>query len=482
MRPRFNMADPGEHGVEQRQSWHAISVDDTLALLQSDNQGLDTAESRQRLAEHGPNRLPVAKGPGLWLRFLRQFKSLLIYVLLGAAALNPALGHGLDAAVIMGVVLVNAAIGFVQEGKAEKALEAIRSMIDPKAPVLRAGERHTVRAEEIVPGDTVLIEAGDRVPAELRLVRAHNLRIDEAALTGESVAVGKSIVPVAPESGLGDRRSMAFSGTLVSAGQAAGVALGHKGTEAAKEAAEMVLADDNFASIVAAVREGRTVYDNLKKVIAWTLPTNVGEAMTILGAIGFGLALPITPVQILWVNMITAVALGLALAFEPTEPGTMQRRPRPAGTAILSGELVCPIGFVSALFVAGAFGVFFWAISRDLPIEAARTLVVNTLVVFEIFYLFSIRFVHGTSLTWRGILGTPAVLIGVGVAVLGQLLFTYAPFMQAVFATSPVAVLDGLAVIGTGVVLLVIMESEKALRRAILGRGDLSILRPYGRR
>ena len=115
-----------------------------------------------------------------------------------------------------------------------------------------------------------------------------------------------------------------------------GVAMGGKGTEAAKEAAEMVLADDNFASIVAAVREGRTVYDNLLKVIAWTLPTNGGEALTIIAAIALGLALPITPVQILWINMITAVALGLTLAFEPTEPGTMQRPPRAPGQPILT--------------------------------------------------------------------------------------------------------------------------------------------------
>ena len=119
-----------------------------------------------------------------------------------------------------------------------------------------------------------------------------------------------------------------------------GVAMGGKGTEAAKEAAEMVLADDNFASIVAAVREGRTVYDNLIKVIGWTLPTNGGEAMAIIAAIAFGLALPITPVQILWINMVTAVALGLTLAFEPTEPGTMRRPPRAPGQPILSGFLL----------------------------------------------------------------------------------------------------------------------------------------------
>jgi NADP-dependent 3-hydroxy acid dehydrogenase YdfG len=136
-----------------------------------------------------------------------------------------------------------------------------------------------------------------------------------------------------------------------------GVAMGRKGTEAAKEASEMVLADDNFASIVAAVREGRTVYDNLTKVIAWTLPTNGGEAFTIILAIAFGLTLPVTAIQILWINMVTAVALGLTLAFEPTEAGTMARPPRRSREALLSGRLLWRILFVSALMVVGTMGV-----------------------------------------------------------------------------------------------------------------------------
>jgi magnesium-transporting ATPase (P-type) len=180
-----------------------------------------------------------------------------------------------------------------------------------------------------------------------------------------------------------------------------GVAMGIKGTEAAKEASEMVLADDNFASIVDAVREGRTVYDNLKKVIAWTLPTNGGQSFAIIAAILFGVTLPVTPVQILWVNMITAVTLGLTLAFEPTEPGAMRRPPRAPDEPFLSGFLVWRIVFVSVLFVIGAFGVFFWTLERGLPLELARTMVVNTIVVMQIFYLFSIRYAHGPSLTWQ---------------------------------------------------------------------------------
>ncbi|MEX2366619.1 MAG: HAD-IC family P-type ATPase, partial [Pseudohongiellaceae bacterium] len=161
----------------------------------------------------------------------------------------------------------------------------------------------------------------------------------------------------------------------------AGIAMGKKGSEAAKEAAELILVDDNFASIVAAVREGRTVYDNLKKVISWTLPTNAGEAMTIIAALLLGMTLPITPIQILWINLITAITLGIALAFEPTEENTMRRPPRARHESLLNGELVWYIVLVSLLFLCGVFGAFYYAISQNYSIELARTIALNTLVV-----------------------------------------------------------------------------------------------------
>ena len=248
-----------------------------------------------------------------------------------------------------------------------------------------------------------------------------------------------------------------------------GISMGGKGTEAAKEASQMVLADDNFASIVAAVREGRTVYDNISKVIAWTLPTNGGEAMTIILAILFGMTLPVTAVQILWVNMITAVALGLTLAFEPTEAGTMRRPARPAGQPLLSGRLLWRILFVSVLMVAGTFGIYAWAAARDLGIETARTMVVNAIVVMEIFYLFSVRHVHGTSLTWRGVLGTPAVLIGVATVTGAQFAFTYLPWMNGVFGSRPVSLADGFAIVAVGVALLLVVETEKRVAARFFG-------------
>jgi magnesium-transporting ATPase (P-type) len=244
-----------------------------------------------------------------------------------------------------------------------------------------------------------------------------------------------------------------------------GVAMGGNGTEAAKEAAEMVLADDNFASIVAAVREGRTVYDNLKKVIGWTLPTNGGESLFIIAAVVSGATLPITAVQILWINMVTAITLGLALAFEPTEPTAMRRPPRAPTEPLLSGLLIWRVVLVSVLFVIGAFGMFEWAQARGMSIEEARTIVVNTIVVMEIFYLFSVRYLHMTSVSWQGILGTPAVLISVAAVTAAQFAFTYVPVMNNLFGTRPLSLADGLVIVGVGLALLAVLELEKQLRR-----------------
>ncbi|HUF57271.1 MAG TPA: HAD-IC family P-type ATPase, partial [Thermohalobaculum sp.] len=206
-------------------AWHALEAEEVLARRETSSAGLSEAEAARRLEVHGPNRLPGARRQSPLARFLLQFHNTLIYVLIAAGLLAAAIGHGTDAAVIFAVVLLNALIGFVQEGRAERALDAIRGMIDPSASVLRDGRRLTVAADRVVPGDIVLIEAGDRVPADLRLLRARGVRVDEAALTGESVPVEKAPAPVEPGAPLGDRLSMAFSGTFVAAGQGQGVAV-----------------------------------------------------------------------------------------------------------------------------------------------------------------------------------------------------------------------------------------------------------------
>ena len=204
-------------------AWHAQPTDEVQRQLQAHTGGLSDAEVQRRLAQHGPNRLAPPKRRGPLLRFLLQFHNILLYVMLGAALITAALGHWVDTGVLLAAVLVNAIIGFIQEGKAESALEAIRSMLSPHATVLRDGQRRDIDAAELVPGDRVLLASGDRVPADLRLVEVRELRVDEAALTGESLPVDKDTQPVAADAALGDRSGMAYSGTLVVYGQAAGV-------------------------------------------------------------------------------------------------------------------------------------------------------------------------------------------------------------------------------------------------------------------
>jgi magnesium-transporting ATPase (P-type) len=302
--------------------------------------------------------------------------------------------------------------------------------------------------------DSELARAVERVSVFARTSPEHKLRIVRALQAdGAIVAMTGDGVNDAPALKQAD----------------VGTAMGRKGTAAAREAAEMVLLDDNFASIVAAVSEGRTVYDNIRKVIAWTLPTNGGEAFAVIVAILLGFSLPMSATQILWVNLILTVTLGLVLAFEPPEPGVMDRPPRDAAAPLLSPFLVWRVALVSVLMAAAGLFVFLFALGRGDELAYARTLVVNMIVVAEIFYLFNVRYLHMRSLTFRGALGTPAVLLAIAAVVAGQLAFTYAPFMQDIFDSRPVRFVDGAAIIALGIGLMLLLEAEKvAMRR--LGR------------
>jgi len=250
----------------------------------------------------------------------------------------------------------------------------------------------------------------------------------------------------------------------------AGVAMGLKGSEAAKEAAEVVLADDNFASIAAAVEQGRTVYANIKKVVSWTLPTNAGEALTIIVAMLAGLPYPITPVQILWVNMITAVTLGMALAFEPTDKDTMKKPPRPRGQALIQPALVWQIMLVGSLFFLAVFSIYQYAIEAGHEVEYARTQAMNMLVGLEIFYLFFIRTMHRRSISLSGIRGTRVVWSAVGFVVIAQLAICYIPVLQTVFGTRAPDITDNLLIVLTGIVMLIVLEMEKVIRLNVYAR------------
>ncbi|MFZ1679460.1 MAG: HAD-IC family P-type ATPase, partial [Rhizobiaceae bacterium] len=246
----------------------------------------------------------------------------------------------------------------------------------------------------------------------------------------------------------------------------AGIAMGLKGSEAAKEAAQLVLADDNFATIVSAVREGRTVHDNIRKVIRFELPTSAGEALTIAVALLLGLALPITAVQILWINLITTVTLGLALAFEPTEDNTMRRPPRRRDEPLMNGDLIWHVVFVSMLFLAAVFGITAYALDKGHSVELARTMALNMLAVLEIFHLFFIRNLHGTSLTLKAARGTKVVWACVIAVTLAQFAVTYLPPLQVVFGTVDVPLIDGVLIVAVGVVFFAVIEVEKQIRLA----------------
>jgi magnesium-transporting ATPase (P-type) len=216
-----------------------------------------------------------------------------------------------------------------------------------------------------------------------------------------------------------------------------GVAMGRRGTDAAREAADLVLTDDNFASIARAVREGRTVFDNIKKSLLFILPTNGGEAGVILLAIFAGLALPVTAGQILWVNMVTTVTLALALAFEPAEAGVMRRPPRAPSEPLVTHVLLLRIVYVSLLMIAVTLIVYEWELARGSGIETARTAAVNMLVLGELVYLYNVRRFTGHAFSIETLTQNRAATWACAALITLQLLFTYLPVMQRLFHSAP---------------------------------------------
>jgi cation-transporting ATPase F len=249
-----------------------------------------------------------------------------------------------------------------------------------------------------------------------------------------------------------------------------GIAMGRAGTEAAKEASDMVLTDDNFATIEAAVEEGRGVFDNLTKFIVWTLPTNLGEGLVILAAIAAGVTLPILPVQILWINMTTAVLLGLTLSFEAKEPGIMMRRPRDPKTPILTRELIWRIILVGGLLTALAFGIFEWELRGGASVAQARTAAVNVFVIVELFYLFNCRSLT-KSMFQIGLFSNPWLFGGVTLMIILQIVYTYVPAMNWMFHSAPIGIEPWGRIVAAGVFLYLVIGVEKWLRRkAVVGR------------
>ncbi len=300
-----------------------------------------------------------------------------------------------------------------------------------------------------------LAEVVARIDVYARVSPEHKLRLVQALQTrGEIVAMTGDGVNDAPALKRAD----------------VGVAMGVSGTEVAKEAAEMVLADDNFASIVNAIEEGRTVYDNLRKTLLFIMPTNGAEAFTLVTAIALGIVLPILPVQILWVNMVTAVTLALALAFEPAEADVLRRPPRDPRAPIFPGYFLWRTALVTTIFTAGTLGMFLWEQAQGASLEASRTAAVTMLVVFEAFYLLNSRYLLAAAWPHQALRGNRYVPLAIGAVLVLQLLYIYAPFMQALFHSAP---LDG--GVWTKIMLAafsayVLVEFEKGVVRVFRGR------------
>ena len=297
--------------------------------------------------------------------------------------------------------------------------------------------------------DEQLIDAAERTSVFARVSPEQKLRLVEALQArGHVVAMTGDGVNDAPALKQAD----------------IGVAMGITGTDVSKEAADMVLTDDNFAAIEAAVEEGRTVFDNLTKIIAWTLPTNLGEGLVILAAILIGAVLPILPIQILWINLTTAVVLGLVLAMEAREPDIMRRPPRDPRTPILTRTLLWRILLVGALIMVAAFTLFELELSLGAGVNQARTVAVNAVIVIEMFYLFSCRSLTQSAFK-IGFFSNRWVFIGVAGMLILQLLFTYVPLMNQLFSSSPISLADWSYILSFSLVGYLIVELDKWLRR-----------------
>ncbi|MDK9724972.1 MAG: cation-transporting P-type ATPase [Sterolibacteriaceae bacterium MAG5] len=338
-------------------------------------------------------------------------------------------------------------------------------------------------------GIRVKMITGDHIDTARAVAARMNIGLDGGALTGAEIELmdDDQLRRIAPGIDVFARTNPEHKLRLVEALQSAGqvvamtgdgvndapalkradvgVAMGLKGTSAAREAADIVLVDDNFATIGKAVREGRGVYDNIRKFVLFMLPTNGGEALVVIAAILFELALPLTPAQVLWINMVTSSTLGLALAFEPPERDVMARPPRDPRESLLSWFFVWRVLLVSLLMMAGALGLFLWELGQGTSLETARTMAVSAVVAAEMFYLFNSRRIFHSVLSADGLLGSRHVLAAVGACLVLQFAYTQAEPLQRIFGSTVLTPEEWGRVLLAGLVVFAVAELEKAAIR-----------------
>lgn len=355
-------------------------------------------------------------------------------------------------------------VGMIDPPRAE-AIEAVRQCRSAGIDVKMITGDHAVTAAEI--GRQLGVGDGEKVMTGRELDALDDAALDKAIVNNDIFARTSPAHKLRIVQALQARgQVVAMTGDGVNDAPALkradiGIAMGKRGTDVAREAAPMVLADDNFATIADAVREGRGVYDNLKKTIMFILPTDVVEALVVVIAIALGMALPITPLQILWVNTITAVTLALPLVFEFPESDVMDRSPRNPRRGLLTPFILWRVALVSTLGLAGTFGLYTWMRFRGADLAEARTVAVNTLVLVEMFYLINVRFFKESSLSRKGLFGNPYVLLVIGLLVLAQLGFIYTKPLHALFGTASLGTEAWLASVLVGLGVMLIVEVEK---------------------